>query len=124
MPSVYRLRFRRQRLFTRPRQIIRHGFFDEDPRLRGTEDFELWMRLSPHATFAYVEPVYVPTRLVYLPPPGHYRHWDRRRLHEERRWWKEHDGERRRVWKEHQNSERLPKCDRPQAKKRREQRIP
>jgi glycosyltransferase involved in cell wall biosynthesis len=35
--------------------LTRHGFFDEDPRLRGTEDFELWLRLSPHTTFAYVE---------------------------------------------------------------------
>jgi glycosyltransferase involved in cell wall biosynthesis len=35
--------------------LTRHGFFDEDPRLRGTEDFELWLRLSPHATFARVD---------------------------------------------------------------------
>ena len=35
--------------------LARHGFIDEDPRLRGTEDFELWMRLSPHTTFAYVD---------------------------------------------------------------------
>jgi glycosyltransferase involved in cell wall biosynthesis len=35
--------------------LTRHGFFDEDPRLGGTEDFELWMRLAPHSTFAYVD---------------------------------------------------------------------
>jgi glycosyltransferase involved in cell wall biosynthesis len=35
--------------------LARHGSFDEDPRLRGTEDFELWLRLSPHTTFAYVD---------------------------------------------------------------------
>ncbi len=35
--------------------LTRHGFFDEDPRLRGTEDFELWMRLSPHTTFARID---------------------------------------------------------------------
>jgi glycosyltransferase involved in cell wall biosynthesis len=35
--------------------LTRYGFFDEDLRLRGTEDFELWMRLSPHTKFAYVD---------------------------------------------------------------------
>jgi glycosyltransferase involved in cell wall biosynthesis len=35
--------------------LVEHGLFDEDPRLRGTEDFELWLRLSPHTTFGYVE---------------------------------------------------------------------
>lgn len=35
--------------------LARHGSFDEDPRLRGTEDFELWLRLAPHTTFAYVD---------------------------------------------------------------------
>jgi glycosyltransferase involved in cell wall biosynthesis len=35
--------------------LARHGQFDEDPFLRGTEDFELWLRLAPHTTFAYVE---------------------------------------------------------------------
>jgi glycosyltransferase involved in cell wall biosynthesis len=35
--------------------LARHGLFDEDPRLRGTEDFELWMRVSPFTTFAYVD---------------------------------------------------------------------
>ena len=35
--------------------LVRHGLFDEDPRLRGTEDFELWLRLAPHTTFAYVD---------------------------------------------------------------------
>lgn len=30
-----------------------HGVFDEDPQV--TEDFELWMRLAPHTTFAYVD---------------------------------------------------------------------
>ena len=46
--------------------LTRHGAFDEDPRMRGTEDFELWLRLSPHTTFAYVdEPL-----LVYRVHPG------------------------------------------------------
>ena len=44
-----------------------HGAFDEDPRLRGTEDYELWLRLSLDAVFGYVdEPL-----LVYrLRPSG------------------------------------------------------
>jgi glycosyltransferase involved in cell wall biosynthesis len=32
-----------------------HGSFDEDPRLRGTEDYELWLRLSTETTFGYIE---------------------------------------------------------------------
>ena len=32
-----------------------HGGFDEDPRQRGTEDYELWLRLAPHAPFAFVD---------------------------------------------------------------------
>jgi glycosyltransferase involved in cell wall biosynthesis len=40
--------------------LARHGPFDEDPQLRGTEDFELWLRLSPHTELAYVhEPLLV-----------------------------------------------------------------
>jgi glycosyltransferase involved in cell wall biosynthesis len=35
--------------------LAEHGLFDEDPRLRGTEDFELWLRLSPHTTFGYLD---------------------------------------------------------------------
>jgi glycosyltransferase involved in cell wall biosynthesis len=30
-----------------------HGGFDEDPQL--VEDFELWLRLAPHTTFAYID---------------------------------------------------------------------
>jgi glycosyltransferase involved in cell wall biosynthesis len=29
--------------------------FDEDPRQRGTEDYELWLRLAPRAPFAFVD---------------------------------------------------------------------
>jgi hypothetical protein len=43
--------------------LARHGPFDEDARLRGTEDFELWIRLSPHTTFAYVDEALVVHRL-------------------------------------------------------------
>ena len=32
-----------------------HGGFDEDPRQRGTEDYELWLRLAPHALLAFVD---------------------------------------------------------------------
>lgn len=40
--------------------LARHGSFDEDLRLRGTEDFELWLRLAPLTTFAYVaEPLMI-----------------------------------------------------------------
>jgi glycosyltransferase involved in cell wall biosynthesis len=35
--------------------LTRHGLFDEDPRLRGSEDFELWLRLSSHTMFAYID---------------------------------------------------------------------
>jgi glycosyltransferase involved in cell wall biosynthesis len=38
------------------RALLEHyGAFDEDPRQRGTEDYELWLRLAPHAPFAYVD---------------------------------------------------------------------
>jgi glycosyltransferase involved in cell wall biosynthesis len=43
--------------------LTRQGLFDEDPRLRGTEDFELWLRLSPHTTFAYVDELLAVYRL-------------------------------------------------------------
>jgi glycosyltransferase involved in cell wall biosynthesis len=33
----------------------RHGMMDEDPRQRGTEDYELWLRLAPHAVFGWLE---------------------------------------------------------------------
>jgi len=63
---------------------------------------DAWYRArTPRASFVYVEPYYVPTRLAYLPPPGHYRHWDRARLREERHWWKEHEHDRRRAWRDH-----------------------
>jgi glycosyltransferase involved in cell wall biosynthesis len=32
-----------------------HGAFDDDPRQRGSEDYELWLRLAPHAPFAFVD---------------------------------------------------------------------
>jgi glycosyltransferase involved in cell wall biosynthesis len=32
-----------------------HGLMDEDPRQRGSEDYELWLRLAPHAPFAWVD---------------------------------------------------------------------
>lgn len=35
--------------------LARRGAFDEDPRLRGTEDFELWLRLAPQTEFGYVD---------------------------------------------------------------------
>jgi glycosyltransferase involved in cell wall biosynthesis len=28
-----------------------HGLFDEDPALRGSPDYELWLRLAPHTVF-------------------------------------------------------------------------
>jgi hypothetical protein len=66
-----------------------------------------WYRAPrPHASFVYVEPDYVPYRLSYLPPPGHYRRWHKHRIKEERRWWREHDRERRRAWIQHQRHER------------------
>jgi len=35
--------------------LERQGSFDEDPRFRGTEDYELWIRLSRDTTFDYVD---------------------------------------------------------------------
>lgn len=32
-----------------------HGGLDEDPAQRGTEDYELWLRLAPHTLFGYIE---------------------------------------------------------------------
>ncbi|MBP62399.1 MAG: hypothetical protein CMJ62_12840 [Planctomycetaceae bacterium] len=32
-----------------------YGYLDEDPRHRGTEDYELWLRLSPHVPFGFVD---------------------------------------------------------------------
>lgn len=44
--------------------LSRHGSFDEDPRLRGVEDYELWIRLSLDTTFGYVdEPLLIYRRL-------------------------------------------------------------
>lgn len=43
--------------------LDRHGVLDEDPRLRGTEDLELWLRLSPHTAFGYVDEPLVVYRL-------------------------------------------------------------
>ncbi len=66
-----------------------------------------WYRApSPRASFAYVEPGYVPTRLAYMPPPGHYKHWRREQLREDHRWWKEHEHDRRRAWAEHERERR------------------
>ena len=63
---------------------------------------DYWYRARrPRASFVYVEPGYVPTRLAYLPPPGHYRRWHRHQAREDRHWWKEHDHDRRRAWREH-----------------------
>jgi hypothetical protein len=63
---------------------------------------DYWYRARrPHASFAYVESGYVPTRLAYLPPHGHYRHWRREQAREDRHWWREHDQERRREWAVH-----------------------
>ena len=68
---------------------------------------DYWYRArGPRASFVYVEPRFVPYRLAYLPPPGHYRHWDRERLRDERRWWREHDQERRHAWREHESMQR------------------
>jgi len=56
-----------------------------------------WYRArSPRSHFVYVEPAYVPSRLMYMPPPGHYRHWRREQAREDRRWWKEHARDERR----------------------------
>jgi glycosyltransferase involved in cell wall biosynthesis len=35
--------------------LERHGGFDEDSVLRGTEDYELWLRLAPHTRFVYLD---------------------------------------------------------------------
>lgn len=35
--------------------LQRFGPLDEDPRLRGNEDYDLWLRLAPHTGFACVE---------------------------------------------------------------------
>ncbi len=68
---------------------------------------DYWYRARrPRASFAYVEPRYVPSRLVYLPPPGHYRHWGRERAREDRHWWREHDQDRRRAWRDDQERHR------------------
>jgi glycosyltransferase involved in cell wall biosynthesis len=32
-----------------------HGVFDTDPRLRGTEDYDLWLRLEPHTELAFID---------------------------------------------------------------------
>jgi glycosyltransferase involved in cell wall biosynthesis len=32
-----------------------YGAFDDDPRLRGTEDYDLWLRLAPHTRFAFLD---------------------------------------------------------------------
>jgi glycosyltransferase involved in cell wall biosynthesis len=34
--------------------LEQHGAFDPDPELRGSPDYELWLRLAPHTEFAYV----------------------------------------------------------------------
>jgi hypothetical protein len=68
-----------------------------------------WVRRGPHwyrarhpgAQFVYCEPQRIPYRLAYLPPPGHYRHWNRHQVREDRRWWREHQRERRDAWREH-----------------------
>jgi glycosyltransferase involved in cell wall biosynthesis len=43
--------------------LDRHGLLDEDPQLRGAEDLELWLRLSQHTTFGYVDEPLVVYRL-------------------------------------------------------------
>jgi len=35
--------------------LLDYGVMNEDPRHRGTEDYELWLRLAPHTQFAWVE---------------------------------------------------------------------
>ena len=49
------------------REVLeRHGAFDADPRLGGSPDYELWLRLAPHVEFAYVaQPL-----LLYRVHPG------------------------------------------------------
>ncbi len=40
--------------------VERVGPLDEDPRLRGTEDYEYWLRLAPHTLFGFVDrPVFL-----------------------------------------------------------------
>jgi glycosyltransferase involved in cell wall biosynthesis len=34
--------------------LDQYGCLDEDPKLRGTEDYELWLRLSAHVPFGFV----------------------------------------------------------------------
>jgi glycosyltransferase involved in cell wall biosynthesis len=34
--------------------LVEHGVFDEDPALRGAEDYELWLRLAPFAGFGFI----------------------------------------------------------------------
>ena len=34
--------------------LVAHGAFDPDPELWGSLDYELWLRLLPHARFAYL----------------------------------------------------------------------
>jgi hypothetical protein len=58
-----------------------------------------WRAREPRARFAYVEPRYVPQRLVRI-PPGQYRHWRREEAKADRRAWKEQRKEERRAWKE------------------------
>lgn len=68
-------------------------------------DGRWWRARQPRATFMYVEPRYVPARLVRI-PPGQYRHWHREQAKAERREWKaERKGERR-AWKEARREER------------------
>jgi glycosyltransferase involved in cell wall biosynthesis len=35
--------------------LDRHGAFDPDPGLYGSPDYELWLRLAPHAEFVFVD---------------------------------------------------------------------
>lgn len=35
--------------------LDRYGVMDEDPLQRGTEDYELWLRLAAHAPFAWID---------------------------------------------------------------------
>ncbi len=38
------------------RNVLDHyGAFDEDPGLRGTEDYELWLRLAPNTPFVFLD---------------------------------------------------------------------
>lgn len=62
-------------------------------------DGRWWRAREPRARFVYVEPRYVPQRLVRI-PPGQYRHWRHEEAKAERRAWKEQRKEERREWKE------------------------